>query len=81
MLDLATMTEFFGWCALLNILMLSITTVAITLFKQPLITYHHKLFGVTESNLAHVYFSYLSFYKLATLVLCVVPYLALKIIA
>lgn len=82
MIDLANLTEFLGWCTLLN--------YAVLVFSALLLVsgvgnwakrLHGKLFNLSETELNALYFSYLANYKVAIFVLNLVPYLALKIIA
>ncbi|MCS0349816.1 DUF6868 family protein, partial [Vibrio diabolicus] len=80
-MDLELITEFFGWCAFINIAFLSLTTVLILTLKKLVFSYHGKLFNLPESKLNEIYFSYLGNYKVATLVFFIVPYLALKIMS
>jgi len=82
MIDLANLTEFLGWCTLLN--------YAVLVFSALLLVsgvgnwakrLHGQLFNLSETELNTLYFSYLANYKVAIFVLNLVPYLALKIIA
>ncbi|MEN8200492.1 MAG: DUF6868 family protein [Thermodesulfobacteriota bacterium] len=81
MLSLETLTAFFGWCLLLNLVMLSLTTVLVTVFKEPLIKSHLKLFGMDREKLEVSYFQYLGNIKVGIFMLNLMPYLALKLIA
>jgi len=73
------LTTFFGWCSILNIAILLISTVLLMIFKRPVMRFHSKVFDVTLDKLPTMYFDYLGNYKIATYVLSIVPYLALKI--
>ncbi|HGS4906489.1 TPA: DUF6868 family protein, partial [Vibrio parahaemolyticus] len=70
-----------GWCTFINIALLSLSTVLILLLKGKVLSYHSKLFDISESKLNALYFSYLSRYKLVTLAFFLAPYLALKMIS
>jgi len=74
------LTLFFGWSALINITILAISTLFISLFKEPIINIHSKLLGINASELPVLYFKYLANYKIIILVFNVVPYIALKLI-
>ncbi|MCK4743065.1 MAG: hypothetical protein KAT25_04535 [Sulfuriflexus sp.] len=80
-MTLDSLTTFFGWCAIINIAVLLISTVLILIFKQPIVRLHSKLFDVNPDNLPTMYFDYLGNYKVATYVLSIVPYIALKVMA
>jgi hypothetical protein len=80
MISIDTLTAFLGWCAVLNIMMLSFTTFLVTVLKEPMIKVHTRLFGVNRENLQLVYFQYLGHIKVAVFMLNLMPYIALKII-
>lgn len=75
-----TFATFLGWCAVLNIGMLSFTTFFVTVLKEPLIKVHRRYFGVDRENLQLVYFQYLGHIKISIFMLNLMPYFALKII-
>lgn len=79
MMTLDALTTFFGWCAVINIAVLLISTFLIMIFKQPVMKLHGKFFDVTQDDLPAMYFNYLGNYKIATYVLSIVPYIALKV--
>ncbi|MGI9513724.1 MAG: DUF6868 family protein [Anderseniella sp.] len=75
------MTQFFGWCAILNIAMLAIAAAILIWQKEWVLKIHSGMFGVPEQELSIVYFKYLAYYKIAILVFNLVPYFALRFIA
>ena len=81
MSSLETLTAFFGWCTVINIGLLMVAAVVLGLMRGPISQIHAKMFDLNESDLSHEYFRYLAQYKIAVLVLNLVPYVALKIIA
>ena len=70
---------FFGWCSVINIGVLLVSSVLLMLLKEPISAIHGKMFGVDPSDLPSTYFQYLANYKIAIFVLNIVPYLALRI--
>ncbi|CAM4300252.1 hypothetical protein BIW53_13090 [Pseudoalteromonas byunsanensis] len=80
MVTLEQVTEFFGWCAFINIVVLCTTTVLLLALKGKVLPLHAKMFDIPESKCSVLYFSYLSNYKVITLTFFVVPYLALKLL-
>jgi hypothetical protein len=42
---------------------------------------HTKMFALSEEDILRAYFQYLAQYKIATLVLSVVPYVSLKLMS
>ncbi|HCO44057.1 DUF6868 family protein [Immundisolibacter sp.] len=75
------LTQFFGWCSIINIGVMIVTSIAIALLGKPISSFHSRLMGVSESGLPRLYFQYLGSYKIAIFILNLVPYIALKIIA
>lgn len=78
-MTMSQLTELLGWAAVINITYLVIATCMIVVMKDRVISIHRKLFDIDEKTLRLKYFSFLSNYKMATLVFSVVPYIALKI--
>ncbi|PKF55464.1 DUF6868 family protein [Alteromonadales bacterium alter-6D02] len=81
MLDVNQMTVFLGWCTVINIGILSLTSLFLFVFKDFVMKVHEKITGVSSLTLPTLYFSYLANYKLAILMLNITPYIALKMIA
>ncbi len=80
-MELSTITTFFGWCFILNIGVLLFSTLMLMLMKNTISKLHSKMFGVDECHLPELYFQYLAHFKIATIVLNLVPYLSLKLMA
>ncbi|MBU2965496.1 hypothetical protein Q4508_08785 [Amphritea sp. 2_MG-2023] len=79
MMTLSQLTELLGWASLLNIGMLVFVS-AVLVYMRPLITsIHSKMFGISNNELAIIYFKYLANYKTLSLIFFIVPYIALKI--
>ena len=81
MISIEVLREFLGWCALLNIAMMILASIAVVCFRGPIIRVHQKMFDLDDRDLSRAYFQYLAQYKIATLVLCVVPYLTLVLMS
>jgi hypothetical protein len=80
MTDINTLTGFLGWCSVINISVLFLSIVVLAVARKPVSVIHSKIFGVSESDLPLTYMQYLGNYKIAIIVLNIVPYIALKII-
>ena len=78
MIEIDTLTTFLGWCSVINISVLVLTTIILVMMRGPISGIHSKLFGVSQANLPSTYFQYLGNYKIAIFIFNVVPYLALK---
>ncbi len=79
--DIQTITAFLGWCTVINIGLLLFYTVWLVSFKDFTKRIHSQLLGVEPDKLDLVYFQYLANFKLAVIVLNIVPYIALKLMA
>ena len=78
--SLETLTVFFGWCTAINIGVFVLACVFVILMPGPAVRMHSKMFGLDKVDLSRQYFQYLAQYKIAILVLSLIPYIALKII-
>ncbi|MGR5467797.1 DUF6868 family protein [Vibrio astriarenae] len=81
MLDIDLVTEFLGWCSVLNLALLALSSLLLTTMRTTIVSFHSRVSALTESELNQQYFCYLSHYKIVTLVLNVVPYIALKLMS
>jgi len=72
-------TAVFGWCAVINITILTVATIAMVSVHSWIARIHAKLFGLSDTDIKLEYFRFLSNYKLLTTIFFVVPYFALKI--
>jgi hypothetical protein len=76
-----TLTEFFGWCAVINIGFLLLATFFLASMRGFALNMHTKMFALSEEDVLRAYFQYLAQYKIAAFVLSVVPYLSLKLMS
>jgi len=79
--SLETLTAFFGWCAIINIALLTLASIMLAVMRGPVSQLHARMFGLSEEDLSRAYFQYLAQYKIAILVLALIPYIALKMVA
>jgi len=68
---------FFGWCSVINIGLLAFSTIMLIAMRDFSSRLHAKMFGLDESDALRAYFAYLANYKIAVIVLNIVPWLAL----
>ncbi|MGW8369579.1 MAG: DUF6868 family protein [Gammaproteobacteria bacterium] len=80
-MSLESITEFFGWTAVLNIAILFVSTIGLTTLRGFAIRIQGRMFGLDPDDLSRAYFQYVAQYKIAVIVFSLVPYLALKIMA
>lgn len=79
MFEINTMTTFLGWCSIINSAILIFSTISLVLARESIIRIHSKLLGVKPDALPMLYFQYLGFFKIAIIMLNIVPYFALKL--
>ncbi len=78
MFTLDTFTNFLGWCSVINIIILLISTLAVVAMKNSVTKIHSRMFNLDQEKLPLLYFQYLGNYKIMTLVFNIAPYLALR---
>ena len=81
MLTTEELTTLLGWSSVINIAILSVSTIAVIAMRGAITGIHSRLFGMNEKDLGRAYFQYLAQYKIAIIVLNITPYIALKIMA
>ena len=78
MMTTEALTELLGWASAINIVILMFSTFMLIVIREFITKIHSKLFGLDEKDLGRAYFQYLGQYKIAVIVLNIVPYVALK---
>ncbi|NLU13402.1 MAG: hypothetical protein GXX06_09490 [Gammaproteobacteria bacterium] len=81
MLDLATVTRFLGWCAVINIAVLICATFIVMVFNAQIKVIHSRLMATHTSGLNMLYFNFLANYTVLILMFNLVPYFALRILS
>ena len=79
--SIETVTEFLGWCTLINFGLLIIASLFLTVMRGWIVQTHKRMFDLSEENLLRAYVQYMAQYKIAIFVLNLVPYVALKVMA
>ena len=78
-MDIYTLRELLGWCLLINIGILLFSTVFMGLLHRWASRLHANIFGLDELQVRQSYFSYLANYKIAVIVLNLVPWISLNL--
>ena len=81
MIDLGVLTSVFGWCAVINVVILLFTALWLTLLRDFTKGLHSALLHVDEEALDAYYFQWLGNYKMLVLVFNIVPYISLRLVA
>jgi hypothetical protein len=79
--SMETLRAFLGWCTAINMGLLILASIFLVLMRGSISTIHTKMFGLSEADVSREYFQYLAQYKIAIIVLNLVPYIALRILA
>jgi hypothetical protein len=79
MITISQLTAFLGWATIINIAYLTLASVMLILMKETIRSIHSRMFDVDENKIGHMYFSFLSNYKVVTMAFFAAPYIALKI--
>jgi len=74
------LTAFFGWCFVVNSVILTVFTIFLYLGRGWIPKLHAGLFSLHEDAIKASHFNFLANYKLIILTFSLVPYIALKII-
>ena len=81
MIDLATLTTFFGWCTIINFVILILASISLMSMRNWISSVHSKMFQTSTEHLANQYFQYLANYKILIFIFAFVPYFALRLMA
>lgn len=72
--------HFLGWMALVNGAILIIGTLVLAMAREWIMNIHSAMTGVDRVDLPVLYFSYLGNFKIAWIMLNLVPYLVLRLV-
>lgn len=78
MMSMQTLAAFLGWCTVFNFAILAIAAIAMMTMRGWMVKIHSGMFGLGETDLTRIYMQYLANYKIAVIVLNLVPYLAVR---
>ncbi len=72
--------EIMGWCTLLNVGLLIVSSAIAITARRQICRLHGNLFGINPSSCGVALYCFLGIYKVLLLVFNLVPYLALVIV-
>ncbi len=79
--NLDTLTTFIGWCTVINMGLLAVSTLAVITGQKTFSSIHARLFKLPASDLGGLYFSYIAGFKLLVIIFNLTPYIALRLMA
>ena len=80
-MTLEQITELLKWITIINIGILTFSSVVIMLIKDYIGKMHGKMFGIKPENVAIAVYCYLGVFKVIIITFNLVPYIALCIIS
>ena len=79
--SIETLATFFGWCTVINVGIILLAVLFFGIFHDFAGKVHAKMFGITEEEAKAAFFHVFQQYRLAVVVLNVVPFIALSLMA
>ena len=79
-MDVATIKSFFMWCMILNLGVLTLSSIICMFFADFSFKMNNKFFGISREAFNTLIPCFIGFYKVIVIVFSVVPYIALEII-
>jgi hypothetical protein len=80
-MELNFLVTFLGWCSVINLVILSFSSVLLIGFGNNITRLQSRLIGIDENKLLPLYLNYLGNYKIMILIFNLVPYFALLILS
>ena len=80
-MNIETLREFLGLCTVINFGLLIVSSVLLMALRDWVTKIHSKMFDLDEAWVRQSYFTYLANFKIAVIVLNLVPWLALKLMS
>ncbi|MGI9370835.1 MAG: DUF6868 family protein [Ruegeria sp.] len=74
------LTAFFGWMTVLNFAVLLFSGIMIVTMQDWIAGIHGKMFQMEQAEVKKAYFKYLANYKILTIIFCLMPWVALKLV-
>jgi len=76
-MDIQTLTTFFMWCTILNVALLSLSSLICLCAGDWAYRIHSKWFSISRETFNVVIYSFIALYKLLIFVFNLIPYVAL----
>lgn len=76
-----SISDFFLAMTLINFSMLTLWSLALIVGNNALISLHARIFRLDNKDVRLIHFKAMAYYKIGTVLLCLVPYIAVEIIS
>ncbi len=80
-MSIATLRTLFGWCTVINVGLMILSFALLIPLGNFVYRMHARIFPMSRETFNIIIYSYLGIYKILVIVFCLVPYLALSIMA
>ena len=70
--------KFFGWCTVINFVILMVAALSVLLMRDWMSELHGSMFALDQGDILEAYFAYLANFKIVAIVFSLVPYLSLR---
>lgn len=80
LITLELVRNAFGWCAIINILLLLFWFVILAVARGFIFKIHSKLFRISQKRFDAIHYQGMMYFKVFVFMFNVVPYLALRIV-
>jgi len=80
-MDVQTLTTFFMWCTILNVALLSLSSLMCICAGDWVYRIQNKWFSISKETFNVLIYSFIGLYKLLVIVFNLIPYIALLIVA
>ena len=79
-MDIQTLTKFFMWCTILNVGLLTLSSIMCVCFADFSYQMNNRFFSISREAFNVVLVGFIGIFKLVVIVFSVVPYIALLIV-
>ncbi len=80
-MDIHTLQSFFGWCTILNSALLIVKGIICAVAGDLIYPIHKAIFSISRDEFNVTVYRYFGSFNTAVVVLCLVPWIALEIVA
>ena len=79
-MDIQTLTKFFMWCTILNVGVLTLTSIMCIFFADFSYRMNNRFFSISREAFNVALVCFIGFFKILVIVFNLIPYIALLII-
>lgn len=80
-MNISQITDLLFWSMVINVCLLTLSSVLIMVLRPTICRMHEKLFGLKEEHVSVVMYCFLGMYKLLVITFNIAPWIALRILS